>query len=283
MIRVASLLLFAGFCSGCAELSLFTLASRPDFREATAGNPAIEAVCLWQPAEGRGLDDLPARGFAGQVLFFTTGSNEPVKVEGDVCVYVFDDVGTEEEQARPIHQFNFNTESWNAFLRDANVGPSYQVFVPYTRKGADQAKCAIRIRFTPADGGPVVYSRMDAIELPGRKRAQATPPSAPLVADGVATGSATVSEGSGLNSIEQIAAQLAETADSRTLNISPGEVERFRASLSQLNHAAARSMQSTESGIATVEDAPRMGVDVDVTELADDATTPAGRSYRLMR
>ena len=42
---------------------------------------------------GRGLDDLPARGFAGQIAFFSGESSTPVEAEGDVEILLFDDQG----------------------------------------------------------------------------------------------------------------------------------------------------------------------------------------------
>lgn len=132
--------------------------------------PVGEIICLWEPAEGLGLDGLPTRGFAGQILFFSPGRPQPLKVNGDVRIYVFDDHGTQEEQSRPIHYFDFTGDAWNAFLRDTNIGGAYQMFVPYTRKTALQSNCSIRVRYTPADGGAPVYSKMASLSLPGRAR-----------------------------------------------------------------------------------------------------------------
>ncbi|QDU37738.1 hypothetical protein Mal4_20550 [Maioricimonas rarisocia] len=155
--------------TGCQSLDLFsTMSGRKPLKEATPQQPAIEVLCFWEAAEGRGLDNLPTRGFAGQVLFFTSGNAEPVKVDGDVRVYLFDDQGSAEEQAKPIHQFDFDAQAWETFLRETNVGAAYQLFIPYTRKGVHQAECSIRVRFTPENGLPL-YSKMASITLPGKK------------------------------------------------------------------------------------------------------------------
>ena len=126
-----------------------------------------EIVCLWEAAEGIGLDGLPTRGFAGQVLFFPRGQPEPVSIDGDVMIYVFDDQGSEDEQARPLHQFEFPAAAWNSFLYKTNLGPAYQLFVPYTRKGGNLASCALRVRMTAKDRLPV-YSKIAKVTLPGR-------------------------------------------------------------------------------------------------------------------
>ena len=167
--RPVILLTFIALLCGCAELSLISFGKGKLF-EASARNPVIEVMALWEPAEGNGVEGLPSRGFAGQVLFFTPGHPQSVKVDGDICIYVFDDFGNEQERAKPIHQFTFDAGSWNTFVRESDLGASYQLFVPYTRPGQWQASCSVRVRYTPRDGGNPVYSKMATVALPGRPR-----------------------------------------------------------------------------------------------------------------
>src|SRR5262245_32229519 len=98
-LLVPSLLLAALVSTGCSHISVF---SREKVVEADKQNPAAEVVSLWQPAKGPGLNNVPGRGFAGQILFFTRGSSTPVVVDGDVRVYLFDNQGTPEQQAKPL-------------------------------------------------------------------------------------------------------------------------------------------------------------------------------------
>jgi hypothetical protein len=159
------LLVLVPLLAGCTALDL----NLSDFgREADQTAGVGEIVCLWEAAEGVGLDGLPTRGFAGQVLFFVKGQSTPVRINGDVRVYVFDDQGTADEQARPLHEFNFPAEAWNSYLTQTNLGPAYQLFVPYTRKGSHFAKCELRVRLTAQDRLPA-YSKLAMITLPGRK------------------------------------------------------------------------------------------------------------------
>lgn len=158
-----SLILLSLLACGCSSVPLF---SRHKFQEADARHPVMEVMCVWEAAEGRGLDNLPSRGFGGQVLFFASGHKEPVKVHGDVRIYVFDEEGVDGDSAKPIHQFDFPAEVWNTYLRPSNLGATYQIFIPYTRKGLNAAKCTLRVRFTP-EGGLPLYSRMATIPLAG--------------------------------------------------------------------------------------------------------------------
>ncbi len=148
---------------GCSSIPLF---SRHKFIEADARHPVAEILCVWEAAEGRGLDNMPSRGFGGQILLFANGIKEPVKAAGDVRIYVFDEEGGSGDPSKPLHQFDFPAAVWNAFLTPSNLGATYQIFVPYTRKGLHPASCSLRVRFTP-EGGLPVYSKMAIVDLAG--------------------------------------------------------------------------------------------------------------------
>jgi hypothetical protein len=157
----------AALSVGCATLDIPWFHSVP---EASAKNPVVKILCLWEPSEGRDPNGLPCRGFAGQVLFLGNHGGTPVKVQGDVAIYVFDDFGTPEEQARPLHVFEFKGGSWDRHLKVGTFGPAYHVFVPYTRPGGYEANCSLRIKLTPYDGAPVVYSDPSNLPLKGKPR-----------------------------------------------------------------------------------------------------------------
>jgi hypothetical protein len=172
MIRPLLLLAVAAFACGCAQISLAPFGWSHKAVVSSPQNPVVEVMCLWEPAEGNDLNGLPCRGFAGQLLFFTAGNSEAAKVDGDIRIYVFDDVGDEAERSKPLHQFDFDSGSWNKLGRDGDLGMSYQIFVPYTRPGQFQANCSLRVRFTPKYGGSPIYSKMGPVALPGRVREQ---------------------------------------------------------------------------------------------------------------
>ena len=169
MLRVMNRYCLTAACllalaSGCAQMSLFKGSAQ--IETATPQAPAVKLLCIWEPARGRGANGMPTRGMAGQLMFFTSSNPSPVAVDGDVRIYLFDNVGSREEQTKPIHQFDFNSATWQAHLRNGNLGPSYHVFVPYVRGGFQQVECSLQVRFTPKEG-PVVYSEMTSVVLPG--------------------------------------------------------------------------------------------------------------------
>lgn len=156
-------------CVGCAQFTMPTSWIPGKVPEETQRNPADRVVAVWQATDGRGLNNMPSRGFGGEILFFARKGEEPVRVNGDVRIYVFDDQGDVSEQSKPIHQFDFNGGSWNAQLVQGSLGPTYQVFIPYTRQGMHEARCSIRIRYTP-EVGPAIYSPVIDVRLPGEQR-----------------------------------------------------------------------------------------------------------------
>jgi len=164
--------LWLALAAGCTSTTLFSrLAHKTHFPKATAADPAVRCLCLWEPAEGTGVDDKPARGVSGQVFFFTRNSVSAVEVDGDVRIFVFDDQGTDQAQTQPLHEFDFVGGAWKTYLTSTQFGPAYQLFVPYSRKGRHHAELALRVRLTPPNGS-AVYSDLTRIVLPGFDRAK---------------------------------------------------------------------------------------------------------------
>lgn len=172
LILLTGLLLFAD--SGCTSLPAFSklVTKKKTSPVASAEHPVVECICLWEAGEGTGLDGLPCRGFAGQILFFARGYSEPVRVDGDVTVYLFDDQGTPDEQGKPLHQYQFDSEAFQAFRTETNLGSAYQLFIPYPRKGTHRASCSLRVKVSPPYGNPV-YSRMATVLLSGLRTREA--------------------------------------------------------------------------------------------------------------
>ena len=171
-IRLFSLLtvLIVPLMGGCQSLDLISFSDdEPQIPAATDVNPVREIICMWEAAEGLGLDGKPARGFAGQILFFTAAHPQPVRADGDVRILLYDKQGLAEDDPHPFKQYEFSSEVWDAFLRDTNLGAAHHVFIPDPRPGNYYEECAIRVVFTPKSGLPV-YSKTAMVVLPGRKR-----------------------------------------------------------------------------------------------------------------
>jgi len=165
--------------TGCATMHLPTWKTLPTLTKGSqtkddASAAVSQVVCIWQPAEGRGLDDLPTRGFAGQIVFLSATSPTPIEVAGDVTIYLFDDQASIEQQSRPLHVFQFVDGSWQTHLKATAWGPTYQLFLPYVRPGAHRASCSLAVQIDTPDGRRVT-SAMANIVLPGSTSISGTP------------------------------------------------------------------------------------------------------------
>ena len=186
-------LLTATVLTGCVQSTAFLTDSKSAAAEEPAGPKPAKVVCLWEPSEGVGPDGHSARGFAGQILFFSPQNPTPVKIDGKVEIYEFHDQGTREEQAQPLQKFTFDSGAWNAHLIDSSLGPSYNVFIPYMARHPYKAVCALKLRFTPADGSTPLYSDMNSVTLPGpeneedfhARKASITMSAAEIIEDGL--------------------------------------------------------------------------------------------------
>lgn len=169
---LATVLISTVAICGCGSLSDGLSIHNPFEKKhliADATNPAVEVACVWQPGEGRGLKGVPARGFEGQLFFFTSKDAEPALVNGTLRVYLFADRGTPEERGKPLQQYDYTPRELNAHAKMTSLGPGYALFVPYPDPEAYQVRCQLRVRFVPAEG-PVIWSEALTMILEGPPR-----------------------------------------------------------------------------------------------------------------
>ena len=136
--------------AGCADTAF--IQSRGKFlrgaHNKTQARQAARILCLWEAAEGQGLDGQPSRGFAGQILFFGPGDAAPFPVHGTIRIFEYDNFDPNENSPKPIHAFVFDDGGWNAHRSESTMGESYNVFLPYVKHHAGRAKCALKVEFT---------------------------------------------------------------------------------------------------------------------------------------
>lgn len=165
-LRLSVLLLVPLLGVGCQSVTSVVSNPFSQLPKLPEERPVAEMICIWEEAEGIGLDNKPTRGFAGQVMFFAANHSEPVPVNGDVEIYLFDDQGHVDEQTKPLHVFRFEKEAFHGFVTETNLGIAYQMFLPYVRKTNYKANCMLRVKITPESGRPI-YSKMAAVNLGG--------------------------------------------------------------------------------------------------------------------
>ncbi|WP_298865423.1 hypothetical protein [uncultured Gimesia sp.] len=161
------ILILSTSTAGCTSLALTDWDWKSAKNYATPKKPAIEIVALWEPAEGKGVDGMPTRGFSGQIMFFQHNNTSPVYAKGDVMIHLYDDQGDLKQQSKPLHQYKFDAGAWQVHGIDSTLGPAYQVFIPYVRKGRVKVECALRVQLSQKNA-PEIYSRMISVKLDGK-------------------------------------------------------------------------------------------------------------------
>jgi hypothetical protein len=157
--------------AGCADTSFIRTTSKfvPGLRDKSKAKQAARILCLWETAEGQGLEEQTTRGFAGQILFFGYGEPAPIQVHGEVRIYQYDNFDPDERSPKPIHVFVFDDGGWNAHEAETTVGHSYNVFLPYVNDSAAAAHCALKVEYIPKTGRPI-SSPITEIKLDGGRR-----------------------------------------------------------------------------------------------------------------
>jgi hypothetical protein len=106
------------------------------------------------------------RGFGGRVLFFVSDSDKPVKVDGSLTVFAYDDSDQDMTQTVPDRKFIFTAEQLPRHYSKSKLGHSYSFWIPWDAVGGPQRTISLVCRFEPREGGMIVSESLREI-LPG--------------------------------------------------------------------------------------------------------------------
>ncbi len=140
------------------------------------GRPRVEKnvtriVALWEPANGKSIDDKPARGFSGQILFFGTATDSGCRVRGTVNIYEYDQYDADSlDEVPALHTFSFHPDTWEGHRTEGTLGHSYSCFIPYVNSHKNQVNCGLRVELITEDGQKI-SSEVTEILLPSRSAA----------------------------------------------------------------------------------------------------------------
>ena len=121
-------------------------------------------------------------------MFYGEKEEKPVKVDGTLIVYGFDETNRRPDNTKPDQKFIFTPEQLAKHYSKSDIGHSYSVWVPWDAAGGPQEKVSLIVRFVPREKGMVVVSDQATQLLAGSKPASAQTPavveSAPIAASG---------------------------------------------------------------------------------------------------
>ncbi len=177
MIRILPLLLV--LCLGCSSVtppkSLKNVFK--DNRPKTPGRMVAFWQCYTQTNPGGG----PLRGVGGRLQFYNEkNAKEPVKVDGELAIYLFDAHDPVPQRSVPVKHAIFKREALPAFYRKDNFEMNgYDFFVPVDEIGNEEMDLQVLAVFheTKKTGktAALIYSNPAVVTLTGPKREELAP------------------------------------------------------------------------------------------------------------
>jgi hypothetical protein len=113
-------------------------------------------VTTWTEAVLNRTGEMPKRGFGGRLAFFKNGSEDPVRVDGQLVIYAFDESGDDPYKTEPTKRYIFPAEQLTLYESESKLGPGYNIWLPWDEVGGVERKISLIARFEPKDGAIIV-------------------------------------------------------------------------------------------------------------------------------
>ncbi len=144
---------------------------KPNFSALLPPGPPAKVLAVWEPAvKHEAGGEKAQRGFGGRVYFHDQDAKRPIKVDGNVVVYAFDEEGRQVGDNVPTRTYFFERDDVKKLYSKSKLGHSYNFWIPWDADGPDgQArKVSLIVRYVPKVGSSVVSSQAVAY-LPGKR------------------------------------------------------------------------------------------------------------------
>ena len=135
--------------AGCTLLTTsqlpFVGAKKPEFESPRQVVPVWSDTVLHQP------DSAATRGFGGRLMFYGQDKHKPIRVEGSLIVYAWDDSKGSMERA-PDRKYVFPAETFQNHYSESRLGHSYSFWVPWDAAGGPLQRLTLISRFLSKEG-----------------------------------------------------------------------------------------------------------------------------------
>ncbi len=159
--------------SGCTQLDVSKSPSIPFLSDGKDDPQApSRVVAVWVDTIRYTQGKPATRGFGGRLMFYGA-EEDPVKVDGDLIVYAFDEDGRRPADPRPTRKFVFRDDSLDIHYSKSKAGHSYSFFLPWDDVGGLRKEISLIVRFQPKLGAVVASEQTHHI-LPGKPRPEET-------------------------------------------------------------------------------------------------------------
>ena len=126
-------------------------------------------VSTWTDTVLHKQGEKPKRGFGGRLLFFNEAGEDPIRVEGQLVVYAYDDTRRAAHETQPTRRFVFPADQFVRHESESPVGHSYSVWLPWDQLGGEQKNISLIARFEPK-AGPLIVGEQTRHLLPGLRQ-----------------------------------------------------------------------------------------------------------------
>jgi hypothetical protein len=170
---VAPLLAATLLAAGCASKSEKWKFAHWDLRRAVGMKPKkpepevpTRLVATWSDATLNKVGESAKRGFGGRLVFFKDENQDPVRVQGQLVVYAYDESAQATPGAAPTRRYIVTADQFAKQEGSSSLGPYYSVWLPWDDVGGPSKKISLITRFEPKDG-PIVLGEQTNHYLPG--------------------------------------------------------------------------------------------------------------------
>lgn len=126
----------------------------------------VKLVAMWHDTMLSSAGQTPKRGFGGRVMFYRSNSDKPVKVNGSLVVYGYDETHRDPTNLTPDRKFVFTAEQLEKHYSKSAIGHSYSFWLPWDTVGGERKQISLIAKFSPLEGGVVVGEQTQHL-LPG--------------------------------------------------------------------------------------------------------------------
>jgi hypothetical protein len=154
---------------------------------------AVNVTAIWKDSTFEKPGSPSVKGFGGRFFFYDKDSN-PVKVEGELIVYGFDDSKEDDSKQGPDKKFVFRESEFQSHYSDSGLGHSYSVWIPWEKVGGTRKMITLIPVFRRSDGTIMKCGQSTSV-LPGKEPVQVAADTQNLPYKYLGASSALVSQG----------------------------------------------------------------------------------------
>jgi hypothetical protein len=112
-------------------------------------------LAIWSESTIYGANQRATRGLGGRIYLFNR-NHQPVKADGELIVYGFDDSKQDGESVEADRKYVITAQEFGNHFSASEFGPSYSVWIPWDQVGGQAESISVVPVFRASDGQAIV-------------------------------------------------------------------------------------------------------------------------------